>query len=192
MSHLDRKIREKETLKCNMLKAARKIAAKEGWPAVTIRRIADEIEYTPPIVYEYFENKEALLAELINSGFKGLLDDINAIKRKTQDPKEFLLLLSIKHWEFAAENHDLFKLMFSPERPTPSREMKENMDAIRDVFMQLAGNDEELCDELMLNWTFITTGALVFTMKVPPGHKRKKVDFKRIYTSSIERFLKSI
>ena len=82
MSHIERRLRAKEETKQSILAAARKIAGKEGWQAVTIRKIADEIEYTPPIVYEYFENKEALFKELIYFGFRLMHKDIEkAIKR---------------------------------------------------------------------------------------------------------------
>jgi AcrR family transcriptional regulator len=46
MSHIERRQKEKEEIKQSILDAARKIAAEEGWNALTIRKIADEIEYT--------------------------------------------------------------------------------------------------------------------------------------------------
>ncbi len=64
MSSIERKIRQKENLREGILQAAKKIAVNEGWQAVTIRKIADEIEYTPPIVYEHFANKEAVFFAL--------------------------------------------------------------------------------------------------------------------------------
>jgi AcrR family transcriptional regulator len=41
----------------------------EGWQAVTIRRISEAIEYTTSFVYSHFENKDALLNEIMTNGF---------------------------------------------------------------------------------------------------------------------------
>ena len=46
MGHIERRLRAKEEMKQSILDAAREIAAKEGWQAVTIRKIADKIEYS--------------------------------------------------------------------------------------------------------------------------------------------------
>ena len=88
MSHLERRLKDKGEMKQSILDAARKIAGKEGWQAVTIRKIVDEIEYTPPIVYEYFENKEALFKELIYFGFHMVHKDIEKAKQNESDPKK--------------------------------------------------------------------------------------------------------
>jgi AcrR family transcriptional regulator len=68
MGSSERKERLKQVLKQSILRVARNIAEHEGWDKVTIRRIADEIEYTPPTIYEFFKNKEDLLDELAKEG----------------------------------------------------------------------------------------------------------------------------
>jgi Bacterial regulatory proteins, tetR family len=50
-------------------RAAREIAIEDGWEAVTIRRIADRLEYTSPIRYKHFSGKDGLLVELARDGF---------------------------------------------------------------------------------------------------------------------------
>src|SRR4028118_2384992 len=101
MSSIERKIRQKETLREGILQAARKIAIQEGWQAVTIRKIADEIEYTPPIVYEYFANKEAVFYELAMEGFKILRTKLEA--QANADPSQRLIGYALLHWQFANE-----------------------------------------------------------------------------------------
>ena len=88
MNHVERKLREKEKIKQNILDAARDIAAKEGWHAVTIRKIANKIEYTPPIVYEHFENKEDLFKELIYMGFRLLKKEFEKARQSERGTKE--------------------------------------------------------------------------------------------------------
>ena len=107
MSYIERRQKEKEDIKQSILEAARKIAAKEGWHALTIRKIADEIEYTPPIVYEYFENKEDLIREIIDAGFVKLGKEISAARQSETDPHKLLMKLSLIHWDFAFNNVEL-------------------------------------------------------------------------------------
>ena len=61
MSKIERKKQQKEELRKQILVAARNIASDNGWQNVTIRKICDEIGYTAPVVYHYFESKEMIL-----------------------------------------------------------------------------------------------------------------------------------
>ena len=46
------------------------IAEREGWSAVTIRRLADEIEHSQPVLYSHFENRDAIVAAVALEGFR--------------------------------------------------------------------------------------------------------------------------
>jgi AcrR family transcriptional regulator len=48
------------------------IAEREGWDAVTIRRLAEEIEFSQPVLYSHFENRDAIVAAVAVEGFKEL------------------------------------------------------------------------------------------------------------------------
>ena len=56
MGVAERKERERAARESRITAAAREIAAREGWSAVTIRRLAEEIEYSQPVLYAHFEN----------------------------------------------------------------------------------------------------------------------------------------
>jgi len=71
----ERRDRERQEMKQAILAAARDIAAQEGWQAVTIRKVADRIEYSPPMIYGHFENKDAVLLELMREGFRLRIED---------------------------------------------------------------------------------------------------------------------
>jgi AcrR family transcriptional regulator len=91
MSHVERKQREKDNIRKNLLIAALEIAKAEGWEAVTIRRIAEAIEYTTSIVYGHFESKDALFNEIIEQGFKQLYDTSKKVLNKNDGPEKQLL-----------------------------------------------------------------------------------------------------
>ena len=56
MEILERKLRSREQTRSGIMQTAKTIARREGWQAVSIRKIADAIEYSAPIVYEYFDS----------------------------------------------------------------------------------------------------------------------------------------
>ena len=56
MGRKERRLRDQQELKQSMLEAARAIALAEGWSNVTMRKIADRIEYSHAAIYDYFEN----------------------------------------------------------------------------------------------------------------------------------------
>lgn len=193
MSHIERRLKDKEEMKQSILDAARIIAGKEGWQAVTIRKIADEIEYTPPIVYEYFENKEALFKELIYLGFRMMHKDIEKAKQSESDPKKLLFNIGLICWDFAFNNTDLFQLMFSLERPTPSEEMVYFFCLTESIFMELSKNNKVFSQDLLLSWICLNHGAISVLMQLPPlpPHFIKK-DPRERYISIIQRFISSI
>jgi AcrR family transcriptional regulator len=49
---------------------ARAIAAREGWSAVTVRRLADEIEYNQPVLYSHFKSRDAIVGAVAVEGFR--------------------------------------------------------------------------------------------------------------------------
>ncbi|OPX11308.1 helix-turn-helix domain-containing protein, partial [Gordonia sp. i37] len=54
MGTQDRRARERAERRDRVVEAARDLAERDGWSAVTTRRLADEIEYTPPVLYQHF------------------------------------------------------------------------------------------------------------------------------------------
>ena len=68
----ERKGRDRAAREHRITAAARLIAASEGWSAVTIRRLAEVIEYSQPVLYSHFENRDAIVAAVAVEGFREL------------------------------------------------------------------------------------------------------------------------
>jgi AcrR family transcriptional regulator len=64
MGHKERRLQEKKAMKRLILDSAMELVSKKGLCALTIRSLADQIEYSPSIIYEYFECKESICKEL--------------------------------------------------------------------------------------------------------------------------------
>src|SRR6195952_2184214 len=112
MASKERIQRLKEETRTSILKAALHIVKEEGWQALSMRKIADEIEYTAPIIYEYFSNKDAILVELTRKGYLILARDIEEAKGKHRLPAKQLEAMWLAYWNFAFTNKELYQAMF--------------------------------------------------------------------------------
>lgn len=112
MASKDRILRLKEETRINILDAALQIVKEDGWQALSMRKIADVIEYTAPIIYEYFANKEAILLELTRKGFLMLSKNLQEAKDKHRLPCKQLEAMWLAYWNFAFENKELYQVMF--------------------------------------------------------------------------------
>lgn len=191
MGHIERRQKEKEEMRKRIMDATLNIAVSEGWDAVTIRKIANVIEYTPPIVYEHFKNKEDLFDELTLMGFRILHKEYDLLRKKESDPKKILSLLSINHWTFAFEHRELYQLMFSFRGPMPNDEIRKVGDWIKSMFFQLT-NNRELSEELMFNWMCLLNGYIFNAMQIELPPELTQISPKLLFTNAIERFLRSI
>jgi len=112
MGIVERRIRQKEEVKANILSTAWQIVKDDGWEAVSIRKIADAIEYSVPVIYDHFENKEAILGEFAKEGFQMLSKKVQQAKEKSTNPSEQLRLMADAYWNFAFKNREYYQLMF--------------------------------------------------------------------------------
>jgi len=106
-----RREREKQEVRQGILTAAREIALREGWQTVTIRKVAECIEYSPSMIYEYFANKEAILLELHSEGLRLLALSLKTARNSSDDHEERLIRMAEAYWEFAMRNPELYQVM---------------------------------------------------------------------------------
>ena len=85
MGVAERKGRDRADRERRITAAARVIAACEGWSAVTIRRLAEEIEYSQPVLYSHFENRDAIVAAVAVEGFGELATTLQAAAQPSAD-----------------------------------------------------------------------------------------------------------
>jgi AcrR family transcriptional regulator len=115
MASKDRIQRLKDDTRCNILAASLDIVKEEGWPALSMRKIADKIEYTAPIIYEYFNNKDAILQELTRIGYVKLGKQMEEAAGKFTDPTKQLEAMWLAYWNFAFEEKELYQVMYGVE-----------------------------------------------------------------------------
>ena len=118
MGILDRKQRQKDEVRASILDTAWQMVVTEGWHSFSIRKIADAIEYSVPVIYSHFENKDAILLEFNRKGFQHLADALARAKADQPEPANQIRAMGRAYWKFAFENKEYYQLMFGLGIPT--------------------------------------------------------------------------
>src|SRR5882757_11045069 len=118
MGITDRKIRQKEEVRASILDSAWEMVITDGWPSLSIRKIADAIEYSVPVIYSHFENKDAILLEFNRKGFQLLTETLADAKSGQTNPADQIRAMGRAYWNFAFANKEYYQLMLGLGIPT--------------------------------------------------------------------------
>src|SRR5215469_7661425 len=108
----ERKLRDKEARRAQIISAARRIAELEGWPNVTIRRLSGEISYSQPVLYAHFGSREGILAAVAIEGFQELGLALEKARKRVKSGNP-VASVAAAYLGFAASSPALYKVMFS-------------------------------------------------------------------------------
>jgi AcrR family transcriptional regulator len=111
MPPADRRTRENAAVAGRILDAARALFAKEGVDAVTMRKIAAAIDYTPAALYVHFRDKDALIRALCRNDFGALAAQMARLNR-VADPVERIRKMGRAYIRFAADHPSHYRVMF--------------------------------------------------------------------------------
>jgi AcrR family transcriptional regulator len=164
MGSKERIQRIKEETRVNILEAALDIVKEDGWQSLSMRKIADKIEYTAPIIYEYFANKEGILLELTRKGNVILLNDFKKVQSIHDTPEDQLSAMWMAYWDFAFEHKELYQLMFGVDvmccdlkKNLPEAEAARDIlwDAIIKVMNRKDVPEDTVCRKYYTFWSII-------------------------------------
>jgi AcrR family transcriptional regulator len=119
LSIAERKGRDRAEREDRIIAAARVIAEREGWDAVTIRRLAHEIEYSQPVLYSHFENRDAIVAAVAVEGFKDITVALREAASGSTGQQDALQNVAMAYLVFALSRPALYEAMLI--LPTPLR-----------------------------------------------------------------------
>lgn len=163
MGSIERKQRVRENTRRSILKAAIKIVKEEGWQALSMRKIADIIEYSAPVIYEHFTSKDALLSELTKTGFQRLGDVVNKARAMEADVDKQLEMMWLAYWEFAFAEKEYYQLMFGVDTPCSLHKMEYGdsynpskifMDTI-EMGMPVGSTQEQIAARYFTLWSVV-------------------------------------
>lgn len=109
----ERQEREREAVSRSILDAARELFVTHGYQEVSIRKIADRIEYSPAAIYSYFPSKDDIFFALAEEGFRLLFSYGQEIEAAAStDPADALRDMFWRYYQFSKEHPEYFALMF--------------------------------------------------------------------------------
>jgi AcrR family transcriptional regulator len=178
MGTVERKQRQKMTVRTAILQAAWKLVKKDGWQALSIRKIADAIEYSTPVIYDHFEKKEAILYEFAKEGFLLLSKKILAAKKKYPDPAERLEAMAKAYWSFAINNEEYYQLMYGLGMPSCEVEDRQSdcecydrllLETIQDIIDQSRNPHADATLKYYTLWSILHGLIAINRMKSAPA-----------------------
>jgi AcrR family transcriptional regulator len=139
MGTKERQQRERDRISEAILTAARELFVAEGYRNVSMRKIAERIEYSPAAIYSYFPSKDDIFFALAEEGFR-LLARSGAACEHVADPFDRLRAGLWAFYQFSKTHPEYFDLMFV-DRSVPSL----NQDFQRFEFFQATTAIFEAC-----------------------------------------------
>ena len=137
--------RSREALRLGVLDAAGRLLAEEGPGALSMRRVAEEVNASTQVLYTMFGGKDGLANELFLEGFGRLRLALEAVPRG-DDPLRHLFSLGEAYFENGVANPNYYRAMFSDAIPgfRPPRETLEETRKTFDVLVEAVGRCMEV------------------------------------------------
>ena len=198
MGIAERKLRQKEEFKASILEAAWLQVLADGWQSLSIRKIADAIEYSVPVIYTHFENKEAILLEFTKEGFQKLAEQLQEVKDQHSDPSLQLEAISNAYWDFAFEHKEYYQLMFglgipACEMVNQIAEMKVmTMIMISTIKEAIEGSENREADYFLKYHTYFSILHGIVSIQMIQKEGKPAEEKRMILQDAISGFIKSL
>jgi AcrR family transcriptional regulator len=141
----ERQSRERDTVRRKILNAARTLFLNEGYANVSMRKIAEQIEYSPGAIYSYFTSKEDIFFALAEEGLQIVRAHCAAAGGNT--PLERVRDVFWRYYTFSKEQPEYFSLIFVDSAvPRISRDW-ERFSSMRELRQEVEQDIQQCIDE---------------------------------------------
>jgi AcrR family transcriptional regulator len=110
VSTIDRRTRRKQVLRQRILDVSREILLAQGFAGLTMRRVAEAIDYSPAAIYMHFQSREQIAQELCFAGLRQLYERLQSVTAK--DPAARLSGYARVYLEYAQSDPETYRLIF--------------------------------------------------------------------------------
>ncbi len=141
----ERQDRERHAVRESILTAARDLFVAEGYAQVSIRKIAERIEYSPAAIYSYFPSKDDIFFTLAAEGFQRLDQAIEAVAGAA-DPMDDLRNCWWAFYEFSKAQREFFHLMFVDRAVPAITEQWQGFGQLQQMLEKVAARIQRLVD----------------------------------------------
>jgi AcrR family transcriptional regulator len=135
----ERRDRERVETREKIIEAARELFIEEGYEGVSMRQIADKIEYSPTAIYVHFKDKDELFLEICHQDYRMLAHSMSALAQ-VADPVERLRRIGRGYVQFGLSHPNHYRRMFMTPHAAVTEDAAEQMGK---------GNPEEDAYELL-------------------------------------------
>lgn len=177
----ERREREKSETRDKILDAARELFVSEGYEGVSMRKVAEKIEYSPTAIYVHFADKEELFRELCHQDYARLAEVFQS-SVISNDPIERLKQIGAIYIDFGTHYPHHYKFMFMTPFPThepdeKDREVMGNPEMDAYAFLKWAVQQaidagrfrEELTDAAIISQTLWASVHGVISLQIAKG-----------------------
>ncbi|GAA1491778.1 TetR/AcrR family transcriptional regulator [Curtobacterium herbarum] len=134
----ERRARERDARRRLITATARAVAEREGWDAVTTRRLSAEIEYSQPVIYKHFASLDEIADAVAVDGFAELADALRQARTEAEvdaEPGAVVAAVAHRYAAFAEEQPAVYDAMFG--RPSRLRFGPGSSPALASAFAEL-------------------------------------------------------
>ncbi len=146
MSVRERRERDRASRRQLIVTAARELAEAEGWDAVTVRRLAERIEYSQPVLYSHFAGKADIVRAVALEGFGELAAELRRARTTAPSADAALRAVAAAYQRFAQSRPAVYDAMFVMPTDIPFA-MPETPAALRAGFAELLAALEPLAGD---------------------------------------------
>jgi AcrR family transcriptional regulator len=177
----ERREREKSETRDKILDAARELFVTEGFEGVSMRKVAEKIEYSPTAIYVHFADKQELFRELCHQDYARLAEVFQSSAMST-DPIERLKQIGAVYIDFGTRYPNHYRFMFMTPHPAhepveEDREMMGNPEMDAYAFLKWAVQQaidagcfrEELTDAELISQTLWASVHGVIALHIAKG-----------------------
>src|SRR5215467_7801250 len=120
----DRRARQKQLLRQQILDAARELLVRDGYDALSMRKVAERIDYSPTAIYLHFKDKQELVFSLCDETFARLVKQLETLEREYPDPLVRLRKGLERYIQFGLTNPNHYIPAFVLPPPADVSELK--------------------------------------------------------------------
>lgn len=200
----ERRQRERDQRKKQILDAARSVLYESGLQAASVTRIAGLAELGVGTIYSYYQNKEEIFIALQQEGLELLCEKLKEIDDGAPPPVEKLRQYAVAYLDFSRNNREYYDIinyfLASPEVMFP-RPLKDRIDRRGNNILQLvAGTIKEgikngiFGDVNADRYAMILWGTLqgMLQLRKMKNIMLKGEDYQDLYEESVENFIKGL
>src|SRR6056297_907795 len=153
-----------------ILEKAIELGRDDGWHKLTVRNLAQRLNYAPPVLYQYFEGKDHLEKEILKYGFDLLRAKLFEAADEKQSMEDKLLALALARFDFALEHESLHSFVFSSGKPAWFKKctvdgMLQTKTHVSDLLCRISGRKEPVYD-LISNFIALIKGYTFFATEM--------------------------